>query len=161
MKIMADELDLEIDGDEQDNINRVEKRIKNLSDKVRLTSEERDEKDKLLQERDSQLSAASKERDFYKGFNQVSAKYPGASEYQDKILEKVNAGYDVEDATISILAKEGKYTPTQTPVQKERAAGGSASTTMKGGDTKAPHEMSQEERLNDLRDLEAKGELYL
>ena len=159
---MADELDLELEeNDEQENINKVEKRIKSLSEKVKLTSEERDEKAKLLAERDGQLANASKERDFYKGFNQVSAKYPGANEYQDKILEKVNAGYDVEDATISILAKEGKYTPAEPIVEKERVAGGSAATAMKGGESKSPQEMSQDERRAALLDLEAKGEIKL
>lgn len=158
---MADEeLDLEL-NDEQENINRVEKRIKSLSEKVKLTSEERDEKDRLLQEKEGKLALASKERDFYKGFNQVSAKYPGASEYQDKILEKVNAGYDVEDATISILAKEGKYNPTQPKVEGERVAGGSAVTTMKGNDSKTPQEMSQDERRAALLDIEAQGGLNL
>ena len=158
---MADEdLDLEL-NDEQDNINRVEKRIKSLSEKVKLTSEERDEKDKLLTERDGQLANASKERDFYKDFNKISTKYPGASEYQDKILEKVNQGYDAEDATISILAKEGKYTPTQPIVETERAAGGSATTTIKGNDSKTPQEMSQDERRAALLDIEAQGGLSL
>ena len=158
---MAEELDLELNEDEQENINKVEKRIKSLSEKVKLTSEERDEKAKLLTERDGQLANTSKERDFYKGFNQVSAKYPSASEYQDKILEKVNAGYDVEDATISILAKEGKYNPTQPKTEVERAAGGSAAIAMKGNDDKTPEKMSQYERRAALLDFEAKGEFKL
>lgn len=154
-----EELDLELE--EQDNINKVEKRIKSLSEKVKLTSEERDELAKAKQELEVKNSNISKERDFYKGFNQVSAKYPGASEYQDKILEKVNAGYDVEDATISILAKEGKYTPTQPKAESERAAGGSAATSLKGNDSKTPQEMSQDERRAQLLEMEAKGEFGL
>src|SRR3990167_2382550 len=115
---MADEeLDLELD--EQENINKVEKRIKSLSEKVKLTSEERDELKGLNEGLTAEKHTLSKERDFYKGFNQVSAKYPGANEYQDKILEKVNQGYDVEDATISILAKECKYNPSQTKTDEK------------------------------------------
>ena len=70
---MADEelLDFELDDDIN---NKVERRIKSLSEKVKLTSEERDEKDRILKERDEQLANASKERDFFKGFNQVSTK---------------------------------------------------------------------------------------
>ena len=158
---MADEeLDLELDSEEE-KINKVEKRIKSLSEKVKLTSEERDEKNRLLTERDGQLANASKERDFYKGFNQISTKYPGANEYQDKILEKVNAGYDVEDATISILAKEGKYTPAQPKVEDDKAAGGSASTAMKGNDSKTPEQMSQDERRAALEEAFSKGEVKL
>src|SRR3990167_5810275 len=157
---MADEeLDLELD--EQENINKVEKRIKSLSEKVKLTSEERDELKGLNDNLTAEKHTLSKERDFYKGFNQVSAKYPGANEYQDKILEKVNAGYDVEDATISILAKEGKFSPVVPEIEKETAAGGSAATTIKGEGGKTLAEMTQDEKEAALRDYEAKGEFKL
>src|SRR3990167_965157 len=156
-----DELDLELEEDKQDSINKVEKRIKSLSEKVKLTSEERDELKGLNDSLTAEKHTLSKERDFYKGFNQVSTKYPGASEYQDKILEKVNAGYDVEDATISILAKEGKFNPTQPKAEEEKVAGGSASIAMKGGEDKTPEKMSQDERRAALLDFEAKGEFKL
>jgi len=159
---MADEeLDLELDTSQEESINKVEKRIKSLSEKVKLTSEERDELKGLNDSLTAEKHSLSKERDFYKGFNQVSAKYPGANEYQDKILEKVNAGYEVEDATISILAKEGKFSPVVPVVEKETAAGGSASTALKGGEGKSPEEMTQAEREATLKDYEAKGELKL
>ena len=158
---MAEE-EFELDLDEnQENINKVEKRIKSLSEKVKLTSEERDELKGLNENLTTEKANLSKERDFYKGFNQVSTKYPGAHEYQDKILEKVNAGYDVEDATISILAKEGKYNPASPPVEIEKAAGGSAATALKGNDSKTPQEMSQDERRAMLLEMESKGELSL
>jgi len=156
---MADDLDLELE-DEQENINKVELRIKKLSEKVKLTSEERDEKDKLLQEKESLLANTSKELEFFKGFSKVSAKYQGANEYQDKIWEKVKSGYDVEDATISILAKEGKYTPQAPKVERESAAGGSASTSMSDNE-KTAQDMSQDERKAALLALEAKGEFHL
>ena len=158
---MAEE-EFELDLDEnQENINKVEKRIKSLSEKVKLTSEERDELKGLNENLTTEKANLSKERDFYKGFNQVSTKYPGAHEYQDKILEKVNAGYDVEDATISILAKEGKYNPSQPKEEIEKAAGGSAATALKGNDSKTPQEMSQDERRAMLLEMESKGELSL
>ena len=152
------DLDLEL---EQDNINKVEKRIKSLSEKVKLTSEERDEIKGLNEKLNSEKESMSKERDFYKGFNAISTKYQGASEYQDKIFEKVKAGYDVEDATISILAKEGKYTPTVAVAERERAAGGSASIGMTNNDGKSPKEMSQDERHAELLAIEASGGLNL
>ena len=158
---MADEeLDLELD-ENQENINKVEKRIKSLSEKVKLTSEERDELKGLNDSLTAEKHSLSKERDFYKGFNQVSAKYPGANEYQDKILEKVNQGYEVEDATVAILNREGKLSPVVPIVGKETAAGGSAATAMKGEGGKTPEEMSQAEREAALRDFEAKGEFHL
>lgn len=159
---MADELDLELELDEnQENINKVEKRIKSLSEKVKLTSEERDELKGLNENLTQEKESISKERDFFKDFNGISAKYQGANEYQDKIWEKVKSGYDVEDATISILAKEGKYTPSQPKQDIGNFAGGSATTSMQGGDKKAPHEMSQDELRNELLGLEAKGEFRL
>jgi len=158
---MADEdLDLELD-ENQENINKVEKRIKSLSEKVKLTSEERDELKGLNESLTTEKQTLSKERDFYKGFNEISTKYPGANEYQDKILEKVNQGYNVEDATISILVKEGKFTPAPIKVEDVKVAGGSAATAMKGDSGKSPQEMSQDERKAALLDLESKGEFHL
>ncbi len=155
-----EELDLELE-DEENNINKVEKRIKTLSEKVKLTSQERDELKGLNDNLTAEKHTLSKERDFYKGFNQVSTKYPNASEYQDKILEKVNAGYDVEDATISILAKEGKYNPVQPKVEKEKVAGGSAATSITDKGSKSPQEKPQDERFKALQDLESKGEFKI
>lgn len=152
---MAEELE------EEEIISRSDKRFKKLNDDVREANEnlakETGEKAKIQAEKDS----IAKENAFLKGFNQVSTKYQGANEYQDKIWEKVQSGYDVEDATISILAKEGKYTPPPIKTEKESAAGGSANTSMKGGDNKIPQEMSQTERRAALMDAEAKGELSL
>lgn len=149
---MEEELELDLEE------NKVEKRIKNLSDKVKTTSEERDAKTKLAEEAEIAKTNAEKERDFYKGFNQVSTKHPNATEYQDKIWEKVKAGYELEDATISILAKEGKYTQVETPVQRESAAGGSAATAMAGMGQKSLSEMSKAEKREALNELESKGE---
>src|SRR3990167_6378974 len=132
---MADELDLDLDStEEQEKINKVEKRIKDLSEKVRLTSTERDDFAKAKEQAEVEKSAALKDVDFYKNFSTVSSKYTGSAEYQDKIKEKVMAGYDLEDATISILAKEGKFTPQVAPLEKESPAGGSAPTTLKSGE---------------------------
>lgn len=153
------ELDLDL-NDNNEEITRKDNRIKSLSDKVKLTAEERDEKARLLQEKEDQLASISKERDFLKNFSGISSKYQGATEYQDKIFEKVNSGYDIEDATISILAKEGKYTPTQAPAQREIVAGGSASTSMPN-ENKSLKEMSSDELRNELLEAEKRGEFNI
>ena len=98
-----------------------------------------------------------KDADFFKGFNQTSTKYPGSNEYQDKIREKAALGLDVEEATMLVMAKEGKYTSPQPEVERENAAGGSASTSMKGGESKEPERMSQAERKAALFEAEAQG----
>ena len=143
---MADELDLELD-EGQETINREQARNKSLSEKVILTAKERDEQKAAAEKAEAEKQAALKDVDFYKNFSTVSSKYSGAADYQDKIREKVNAGYDLEDATISILAKEGKFTPPATPEPKrDSPAGGSATTAMKSGGEKSAAEMDQAER---------------
>lgn len=154
---MADELDFDLVAptDEEEQQNKVEKRIKSLSEKVKLTSQERDDLAKAKAEAEAKALAAQKDVDFFKTFNTLSSKYPGANEYQDKIREKVLSGYDAEDATISILAKEGKYTPTVVAApeaKKESPAGGSALNTIKAASEKPLAELTQEERRKMLED---------
>lgn len=160
---MADELELDLDTQEstEEIISRKDKRLKSLADNVKETREELAKEAEAKKLAEEATVKAEKERDFYKGFNQVATKYQGANEYQDKIWEKVQSGYEVEDATISILAREGKYNQPEPKVERESAAGGSASTTMKGGESKSPAEMTQAERAAALRELEAKGEFRL
>lgn len=116
--------------------NKINKRINELSGKIKLTSQERDE---LA----TAKTAVEQERDFYKDFSQTSAKYPQANEYQDKILEKVKSGYTVEDATVSVLNTEGKLIPQREDT--EIVAGGSATIQTPDGD-KSTGDMTQEER---------------
>lgn len=155
---MADELELDLNEDNSEEITRKDSRIKTLSDKVKSTAEERDALAKAKEESEAKAMAAQKDADFYKGFNQTSTKYPGSNEYQDKIREKVALGLDIDEATMLVMAKEGKYTPPVVPIERESAAGGSANTSMKGGEDKSPDKMTQAERLSALLEAEAKGE---
>lgn len=146
---MTDELEFDLDQLDADinNKNKIQKRITDLSEKVKLTSEERDslakEKNTLQIERDS----IAKERDFYSKFSDSSAKYQGANEFKDKILEKVKQGYDVEDATVAVLAKEGKLgSPSAQVAEKDTVAGGSATTALRGDGTKSLKEMTRDEK---------------
>lgn len=147
---MAEEI---IDNEEQ-NINKTEERITKLSSKVKLTAEERDAEK-------NRADTAEKERDFFKGFTNVTTKYTNAHEYQDKIWEKVQVGYTVEDATVSVLNAEGKLVPTPVapPPPPPPAAGGSASVTLPDGGAKSPGQMTQAERRSALIDAEKRGEL--
>lgn len=141
-----------IKDDEQEPVvekpDRSDNRFKDLADKVKTTAEERDASK-------AEAEAAKKEVEFYKGFSKVSSKYEGAADYQDKILEKVNSGYDLEDATISVLAKAGKL--TNAPVQRESPAGGSATTTMNQGGEKTIAEMTKAEKREALMQGEAES----
>lgn len=158
---MADELDLELEGSQEEIISRKDNRIKNLSDKVKTTSEERDAKAKALEEAEAKATAAQKEADFFKNFNTVSQKFQGASEYQDKIREKAALGLSVEEATTLVMATEGKYVAPAPVVERQSAAGGSASTGIADSAEKKPKEMTQAERLSQLQEIEARGEKFL
>lgn len=149
-----EELNLDLDQEETlPSKNRLEK----LSEKVIFTAKERDEANKAKEEESQARLKAEKERDFFRDFSQTSSKYPQATNYQDKILEKVNIGYSVEDATLAILAKEGKLQgqPQQVPI--DDIAGGSAGTTINEKSNKDYFEMSVNEKREVLMDLERQG----
>lgn len=122
----------------------VEKRIKTLSEKVRLTSEERDEKDRLLKEQSDKTSAVERERDFYIGFSDVVSANPAAKDHKDEILVKVKSGYTVEDATYAVLGKAGKLSQSKT--DEIATAGGSAANAVQQTGEKSINEMTQAER---------------
>ena len=154
-----DEFDLDIVDEDIDKKNKVEKRIKDLSDKVRLTSEERDEKEKLLRERDAELDRTVKERDFYSSFTDATVKYPGANEYKDTIKDKVLLGYSVEDATVAVLASEGKLVMPEPAAEPEpNPAGGSAVNQPPTGEKKL-EEMTLAEKREAVVEAERKGEI--
>ena len=155
-----DNLDLDLDSLDQniEKKNKVEQRIKDLSTKVKLTSEERDELKVLNVALTTERDTITKERDFFASFTDTTAKFPGAAEYKDAIKEKVLAGYSVEDAAAAILAREGKLVaPTPEPVKPESPAGGSAITQPQVGGEKELGEMTQEEKREKL--LESPGDL--
>lgn len=150
LTVMEEEIINEFEAEEKPP--RSDNRIKDLSEKVKTTAEERDKFAQEKADAEAAVQAAKKETDFYKGFSAINSKYPGASEYQDKILEKVNAGYEMEDAAISILAKEGKLT---TPAERvESPAGGSAATSMANPDDKPLAEMTRDEKRAKLEEIE-------
>lgn len=140
-----DDEQVEVVEQAQPKISRPDNRFKDLSEKVETTAKERDEAT-------AKADAAQKEVEFYKGFSKISSKYEGAADYQDKILEKVNSGYDLEDATVSVLAKAGKLNASQ--AQRSSPAGGSASTAIKAGDEKPVGEMTVTEKRAALLELE-------
>lgn len=153
-----DELDLNTD----DTINRTQERIKDLSSKVKETSEARDAANAKVETETAARLTAEKERDFYSSFSESVVKYPGASEYKDKIKEKVLAGYSTEDATVAVLNSEGKLTPSAPPVQTPApAAGGSAVNQLPTGETKPVSEMTRDEKRQALFEAEKRGDISL
>lgn len=138
---------------------KVKNRFEQLSEKVINTSKERDDALAKVQAEAEAKVSAEKERDFYKDFSANVSKYPNASEFQDKILEKVKGGYSTEDAMVAVLAKEGKLTmPTeQAPTYGGQVEGGSAATTITGD--KTLDNMSTDEKFSALAEADKSGEL--
>lgn len=124
---------------------RSDNRFTQLSEKVKTTAEERD----IAK---AEAEQAKKDAEFYKGFNAIASKYPGASDFQDKIKEKTDTGYDLEDATVSVLAKAGKFSAPQ--VQRSSPAGGSATTSSRSPDDKPTGEMTTAEKREKLLEFE-------
>lgn len=139
---------------------KTKNRFETLSEKVILTSKEKDVAEDKAKAESDRASKAEKERDFYKDFSKISVKYPQANDHQDKILEKVNAGYSMKDATISVLDDAGQLMPitagTQT-IRPSNIAGGSAANSMIDYGDKSPGEMTQDERRNALMQAEKEG----
>lgn len=141
---------------------RMDQRVENaLSEKAK--AEEATIKAQKAQEKsEKEAEVAKKDLEFFKNFNTVSAKYQGAAEYQDQIKEKTALGLDVEEATMLVLAKEGKYNPppaAKAPVASP--AGGSAVNTLKAGGEKPINEMTRAEMRAALIEAEQRGDMGL
>lgn len=146
----------------QDNVEqklKVKNRFEQLSEKVIVTSKERDDAKSIADAEKQARLNVEKERDFYKSFSQISSKHPEAANYQDQILERVNKGYDPEEAALAVLAKEGKLgsAPTEIHTPSIQVEGGSAITTLEGN--KSVHEMSTDDKLAALMQADKTGEL--
>ena len=160
---MADELDLEQLDTEIEKENKVEKRIKDLSEKVRLTSEERDEQKRILGDRDKKIAELERENSFNSGFVDVLANHSAAKDHKDEIKAKVLSGYSIEDATFAVLGKAGKLgQPTPSPAPKpENPAGGSAVNQPITGGEKKLNELTREEKRAKLLEAETRGDISI
>ena len=152
-----DELNLDLDNLEvqAEEKLKVKNRFEKLSEKVITTSKERDEALSKAQADAEAKVKAEKERDFYKDFSANVSKFPNASAYQDKILEKVNAGYSTEDAMVAVLVKEGKFTSETIQPDRPQVEGGSATTQMSGD--KSIHDMTTAEKFAALTERIIQG----
>mgnify|MGYP001617790704 CR=1 FL=1 len=160
MKTMADEIDLENLDTEIEKDSKVEKRIKDLSEKVRLTSEERDEQKRILGERDKKIADLEKENAFNTGFVDVLVNHSAAKDHKDEIKAKVLSGYSVEDATFAVLGKAGKLGQPKT-VEIMNPAGGSATTQPVVSSGKTVSQLTREEKRAKLMEAEASGEISM
>ncbi len=157
---MNDELNLDLDTIEsnaQQNL-QVKDRFAKLTEKGIEAEKARQEADAKATVEAERADKAERDLEFYKSFNQISSKHPGASDYQDQIKERVDKGYDPEEATIAVLAKEGKFGgQPQTFQANPTVAGGSAQTNLGEGGNKSVSEMTQAEKVELLLQAEKEG----
>ncbi len=156
---MDNELDLNLDDLDQnaDKQLQIKNRYQQLANDKRDLSQKLEAEGKAKAEAEAKLAQMEKETNFFKTFSQISSKHPEATNYQDQILERVNRGMDAEEATVAVLYKEGKLTPTPAP-KPPIAEGGSAVTNVNVGE-KSLNDLTMAEKLAELRELEKSGEL--
>lgn len=152
------ELELDLDKIEQDAEKQLEvkNRYKQLSEKVIQEKKEKDELASAKATLEKEKLETAKERDFYKDFSSHSSKYPHATEFQDKIWEKVKGGYSTEDAIVATLSKEGKLNPPAPDI-----AGGSAPNQIGDVKDKKIKDLTPEEKLAQLIEAEKRGDISI
>ena len=123
---------------------RSQHRIKELSEKVELTSKERDELKEAREKDQKRIADLERDNVFSSGFADILGTQPAAKDHKDAIKEKVLAGYSVEDATFAVLGKAGKLGIAPESTAQE-VAGGSSATTLSTGQ-KSIQDMTQAER---------------
>ena len=154
------ELDLEQLDNQIEKENKVEKRIKDLSEKVRLTAEERDAEKRKLEEFTFKTTDLQRERDFYASFADILSTNPMAKDHKEDILTKVKSGYTVEDATFAVLGKAGKLGQPQ-PIVDSPIGGSAAVNQPITGGSKKTSEMTRDEKRNALLEAERRGEISM
>lgn len=125
-----------------------EKRIKQLSGKVKEEAEARAVSDQAKADAEARAVAAEKRAQFSEGFADLVAENPSAKEFKADIEAKVMSGMTIEDAKFAVLGKAGKL-GVQT-VETASPTGGSATTTITNQGQKSIEEMSTEEKRSAL-----------
>ena len=153
-----DDVQLDDTSDEEvQQENKVEKRIKQLSNKVKLTSNERDELAKANEKLKAERDSLKKDSEFSSSFSE-NPNYQVAKDYKDEIKKKVSGGYSVEDAVVAVLAKEGKLNAIKAT---ENPAGGSATNPPMTGESKPLSELTREEKRAEVMKAMDRGDISL
>lgn len=153
-ELNLDELEKDIN-----NNNAVKDKFVDVLKHKKAAEEKAETESKARKEAEDKLAEMEKETKFLNSYAEGISKYPQATEYKDRIKEKVATGYTFDDAAISILVAEGKYTPPAKPI--ENVAGGSASNQITQNPAKTSKEMSQAERWDALKEAERRGDIGL
>lgn len=148
---MADELEATLEQPSE-----AEKRIKQLSDKVKTEAEGKAAAEVARQDAESKTQVAERKVAFLEGFSDIVSDNPAAKEFKAEMEEKVLGGMSLEDAKFVVLGKAGKLNQS---VQIDSPAGGSASTTVLQKTDKPPKEMKSDELRTALEDAVKKGDI--
>lgn len=159
---MENELELNLDDLDQVEQNadkklQVRNRFQQLANAKTEAQQKAEAESKARADAEAKAQEAEKRVEFYKNFSQLSSKHPGAVDYQDQIYDRFSKGLDMEEATLGILAKEGKLGSTPNPQEVIRPEGGSALNSMEG--PKDLQDMNQNDMLDSLKDFEKTGDL--
>lgn len=156
-----DELNLELDTVEVEANQKlqVKDRFAKLTEKGLEAEKKAQEAEAKARAEAERASKAEKDLEFYKSFSQISSKIAGAAEFQDQIKERVDRGYDPEEAALAVLAKEGRLgAQTPAPIQQNvNVAGGSSQTNLGDGGSKDIKEMTSAEKADALMQMEREG----
>lgn len=154
-----DDLNLDLDNVQNDVQQKLQTkdRFAKLTEKGIESEKARETAEAKAQAESERAAKAEKDLEFYKSFSQLSSKHPGASDFQDQIKERVDKGYDPEDATLAVLAKEGRLGGQTVQVSRPDIAGGSAQTNLGDGGGKNISEMTQAEKADALMQAEKEG----
>lgn len=154
---IIDEIDEPEEGQQG---SKVEKRIKTLSNKVKLTAQERDNEVKARKKAETERDNLKKDNEFSTSFAE-NPHFSVAKDYKDEIKKKVSGGYSVDDAIVSVLAKEGKLDAIKVVIKPDNPAGGSSPNLPTTGDQKPLNDMSREEKRAAVMEEMNKGNISL
>lgn len=139
-----------------------QKRITQLSDKVRETAEAKETAERKAAEAEASAAEAKRIAEFSEGFIDIVAQNPEAKAFKEEIKAKVLSGYTVQDATFAVLGANGKFgQPAAVQQPYAAVAGGSAVITPPQAGAKSVGEMTQAERRQALIEAEARGDFGL
>lgn len=142
--------------EEINNKNAVEERFINLNKGKKEAELKAETLAKEKGEIEAKMALMEKETAFLNSFSDVSTKFPTASEFKEKIKEKVmTSGYSVDDATVAVLHAEGRL--SSSPTQQANVAGGSAPIQITNQANKPVNEMTQTEKWSALKQAEKEG----
>ncbi len=154
-----EELNLDLDTIEANAQEKLQTkdRFAKLTEKGLEAERKAQEAEAKAQTESQRAAKAEKDLEFYKSFSQISSKYQGASEFQDQIKERVDKGYDPEDAAIAVLGREGRLGQAPQATYQPNVAGGSAQTNLGDGGSKDIKDMSSAEKAEALMQMEREG----